>query len=653
MATESVLRNLLLGTAGHIDHGKTSLIRALTGIDTDRLPDEKARGITIDIGFANLDLGDVHLGIIDVPGHERFVKNMLAGAAGIDLALLVIAADDSIMPQTREHLAILQMLDIRHGLIALTKTDLVDPEWLEVVEDDVRTFARDTFLQSAAIVRTAVAPGQAPQGCDELKRELRRLSLAVQPREPACVFRMPVDRAFAAHGVGTVVTGSVWSGELNGSDEVEWLPSCTPVRVRGLQSHGRDVSTVSRGQRAAANLSGVHHEEIVRGHELATPGYLKPSRRMLVEINVLAGSPFPIRHRGRYRLHLGTQERMTRVSLLEGTTLESGGTAIAQLLCAEHSTATSGQPFVLRLESPLVTLGGGHVIQPAPRRVVRRSRRSPELLDRLRALRSADPRERAAAAVCFFEADEWGELDLCRDAGLHLEPARRVLRELCDDGVIVDVDCGSRTQTLHRDVLLDLENAAIATLDELHDSNPLESAIARPLVAARLTRRCQPALVNAVLDRLIRQGRIGGDEQAVMLTKHAPKLTPQQAALRDKILAAYEEAGLAPPAANDLAATIGASAGDMRKLLNLCVDQKQLVHLGGGLYLTVAAEMTMRNKAVHALQEYAGGITMSQLRESLETSRKYAVPFAEYLDRIGVTKRSGDLRVLNEGRPQS
>jgi len=645
--SDAAVRKLILGTAGHIDHGKTSLVRTLTGIDTDRLPEEKSRGITIDIGFAHLNLGDVQLGIIDVPGHERFVKNMLAGAVGIDVAMLVIAADDSIMPQTREHLAILQMLDIRHGIIALTKADLVDADWLELIEDDIRTAVQGTFLREAPIVRTATPPGKPAVGYDGLKEALRAVCARVVPEGKSGPFRLPVDRAFTAQGAGTIITGTVWSGEVKPGDEVQWLPAQQPVRVRGIQSHGKEQPGATRGQRAAVNLIGVHHSDIHRGHELATPGYLKPSRLITVELHVLPDSVFPVKNRSRHRLHLGTQEVMVSVSLFEGTVAEAGSTVVAQLFCAEPAVATSGQPFVLRLESPVITIGGGHVLQPAPPRMGRRARRAPDRLTRLALLRCEDAVKRASAAAYFFGVGDWTALDLCRDANLRLDEAHAMIAALRESGELIELPLGpQRHQWVQRDALAEIENGAFAAMKALHEENPASASLPRNTVALRMKRSRDLPLVNAVLDRLIRTGRIGGDEHAVMLTKYAPKLSPAQMKLREQVITAYQAAGEAPPEANDLAKELGATAADMKKIADLCVAQKLLVHLGAGWYLPSVVEAAMRQRAAAALEANPDGITMAQMRDALNTSRKYAIPFGEHLDRIGVTKRRGDLRVM-------
>ena len=309
-------RDLVLGTAGHIDHGKTALVRALTGVDTDRLPAEKQRGITIDLGFAAMSVAGRRLAIIDVPGHERFIRNMLAGATGLDLAMLVVAADDSVMPQTREHLEILRLLGLSGGLVVLTKCDLAEPSWIDLVEDDVRALTRGTFLEGAPIVRTSVVSGR---GLDEVRSTLELLCGTIRPAQDTGVYRMAIDRSFTVAGHGTVVTGTVASGRVAVGDELEWQPAGRLVRVRGLHQHERSVETVGRGGRAAINLVGVHHDEVIRGHELAAPGYLEPAQIMTVEVAGSDETTQSLRHRGRYKLHLGTAEVSVVLSLLEST----------------------------------------------------------------------------------------------------------------------------------------------------------------------------------------------------------------------------------------------------------------------------------------------------------------------------------------------
>src|SRR5262245_38052779 len=411
----TMTRDLILGTAGHIDHGKTTLVKALTGIDCDRLPEEKKRDITIDIGFAILDIPPYRLGVVDVPGHERFVKNMLAGATGIDLAVLVVSAKESVKPQTREHLEILRLLGIRHGVIALTMCDLVDNDTTEVVELEVRDLVQGSFLADAPILRTSAPTGQ---GIPELRSALLACCEKVEARSGKQWFRLPIDRSFIVQGHGTVVTGSVTSGSLRVGDEVDWLPGGRRVRVRSLQNHDQAVEEIHQGQRAAINLAGVHHEEVIRGQELSTPGYLLPSKVLTVRLHCLASMKHPIKHRQPIRFHAGTAEIMGQVSLLDCDTIEPGRWGLAQLFLDDAATCTWGQPFVIRESSATLTIGGGQVLQPAAKKV---RRRHLEVLERIEKLWTGSPRERALTASWFGGFGGFGVADLVRGANLSPE----------------------------------------------------------------------------------------------------------------------------------------------------------------------------------------------------------------------------------------
>src|SRR5947209_7922082 len=426
-------RDLILGTAGHIDHGKTSLVKALTGIDCDRLPEEKARGITIDIGFARLELPPYRIGIVDVPGHERFVKNMLAGATGIDLAVLVVAADDSVMPQTREHLEILRLLGLRHGVIALTKCDLVDETTREVVELEVRDLVQGTFLADAPLVPTSAHSGA---GVEELKAAIAQACRQVEERGGKEWFRLAIDRAFIVQGHGTVVTGSVTSGSLRVGDEVQWQPRGERVRVRSLQNHDTPVEEVHRGQRAAINLAGMRHEDVIRGQEVATPGYLVPSRVLTSRLHCLADVKRPIKHRAQVRFHIGTLEIMGTVSLLDCDTVEPGQWGIAQVFLDDPATATWGQPYVVRGSSATQTLGGGQVLQPVAKKV---RRRHLEMLERVERLWTGNPGERALTVAWFGGFSGFTLADLVRGANVGPEQAPELIQRLKEQGKLVEV----------------------------------------------------------------------------------------------------------------------------------------------------------------------------------------------------------------------
>jgi selenocysteine-specific elongation factor len=631
------MRDLILGTAGHIDHGKTALVKALTGTDCDRLPEEKARGITIDIGFARLDLGDYRLGIVDCPGHERFIKNMLAGATGIDLALLIVAADDSVMPQTREHLEILRLLGLKNGVIALTKADLVDDTTREVVRLDIRELVKDTFLADAPIVATSAVAGL---GIEELKTALAAESAKVMQRQGAEWFRLAIDRSFVVQGHGTVVTGSVTSGSVKVGDELAWLPAGGPVRVRSLHNHDRPVEEVHRGQRAAINLAGVSHEQVRRGQELATPGYLVPSRVLTVRLNTLKGNRRPIKHRTEVRLHLGTAEVMATVSLLDCDHVEPGQWALAQLFLEEPVTAVWGQPFVLRDSSAEHTLGGGQVLQPVAGKV---RRRHIEVLERVEQLWRDDPATRAEAVAWFGGFHGTSSADFVRGAGVGPDQVGSLLQQLQAAGKVIEVSAGGKKALLHADRIAEVEARLLDVLGKLHEQNPLITTHDRQSVLSHLDYVGDADVLQGVTDRLLKAGKLVGDTKRIARADFKPKLSANQRKLKDQIVADTRAAGFQPPDPAGFAAKAGGNAASLKDIYEVAVAEGLLVRVTDEIYLhaDVAADMRARLK-----EKLAGGAgaTVAEIRDLLATTRKYAVPLCEYLDRTGVTRRQGDLR---------
>lgn len=642
-AAEPPRSHLVIGTAGHIDHGKTALVRALTGVDTDRLPAEQRRGITIDLGFAALDLPNGHrLALVDVPGHERFIRNMLAGASGLDLALLVIAADDGVMPQTREHLDILRLLGLGGGLIALTKADLVDPDWLALVTDEVRALVAGTFLAEADIVPAAAPTGR---GVDDLRACLSRLAEATPARRDPGAFRLAVDRSFTVAGHGTVVTGTVASGRVAEGDDLDWLPAGRTVRVRGLHRHDQRVATVGRGERAAVNLGGVHHTEVARGHELATPGYLIPTRILTVELTEILDDPRPLRHRGRYRLHLGTAEVAATLSLRPpGDDEDAAALRLGQLFLSEPVVAVHGQPFVLRAESPPATLGGGRILAVQGRRLRRRDATGWARIDRLRA---ADPTARLAAALAGSGLEPPTTLALVRDAGLTVAEVTPLLGRLEAAGQIVAVAISPRrTLPMLAEVVEALEARAARAIERLHAASPRLAAVGRPRVAASLADWHNDALVAAILDRLQAQRRIVGDARTVALADHEPKLSQAERKLKAEIEGAFRAGRFTPPDPGAWTTPAGKGpnrAGTVADLLAILVDEERLVPLEPGLFLGRDAEAELRSLVAARLRD-GSDMTMADLRDLLDTSRKFALPIAAYLDRIGWTTRDGDRR---------
>jgi selenocysteine-specific elongation factor len=633
-------RDLILGTAGHIDHGKTSLVKALTGIYCDRLPEEKARGITIDIGFATLDLGDFRLGIVDVPGHERFIKNMLAGATGIDLAVLVVAADDSVMPQTREHLEILKLLGLRHGVIAITKADLVDETTLEVVALEVRELVHGSFLENVPLVFTSAQNGR---GIAELKVAIAEACRHVQVQAALPWFRMPIDRAFIVQGHGTVVTGSVLSGTVRVGDELEWQSRGERVRVRSLQNHDQPVTEVHRGMRAALNLAGVPHEEVIRGQELATPGYLQPSRVITVRLHCLDGLKKPIKHRAPVRFHVGTSEIMGTVSLLDCDSVPPRGWGLAQIFLEEAATCTWGQPFILRGSSATLTLGGGQVLQPVAKKV---RRRHFEVLERIEQLWTGDAATRALTAAWFAGFGGFTQADIVRGANIAPDQAVALIQALTEEGKLIRITISpARHVLLHADMVKELDERVLHVLARLHDETPLMTTHDRQKVQSQLDYVGDDQLVQGAVDRLLGTKKLVGDGRRIARADFKPKLSANLRKLKDKVVSAYAEAGFQPPDPASFAGAAGGNAASLKDLFDVCVAEGLLVRIADDLYLHADAEADMSQRVAQRLAT-GPGATVAEIRDLLGTTRKFAVPLCEYLDRMGLTRRDGDLRVL-------
>ena len=634
--------DLILGTAGHIDHGKTALVKALTGTDTDRLPEEQRRGITIELGFAELDVGEFRFGIVDVPGHERFVRNMLAGATGIDVAMLVIAADDSVKPQTREHFEVLRLLGLPAGVIALSKCDLADPAWIELVEEEIRELVADSFLAEAPIIRTSAQTGA---GLEALRAALadagQKAAQSDRRKRVSGPFRMAIDRTFTIAGHGTVVTGSVSGGRVAVGDELVIEPGAIDVRVRGLQNHDRPAEEVHRGQRAALNLAGIHHDEIRRGQELATAGHLVPSRRISVSLRVLRSASRPLKHRTRVRCHLGTFEVMASISLVEQDQLAPGERGLAQLFLSEPVVSTWEQGFIIRRESPMMTLGGGQVLDPNARRLSRGDALS---VARLHELESDDSLARASAATYFRGTQLWQPGDLSRLAGVD-EPDDAVATLVAHGDLLKLNISPQRTQFLHRDVLAYLEQRVERALEKLHDRAPLRLNHPRSQIVRRLRHECDAGLLDAVLESMRASARITLTDKTIALADRGARLSEHQQRLLEQIISIFAEAGFQPPTVEEVTAQITKNQALVPQLVALAADSGELIKVSSDFYLHADAELRLRDTLAARMVD-GDGLTISQIREILSTSRKYAVPFCEYLDRIGFTRREGDVRVL-------
>ncbi|MCA9143027.1 MAG: selenocysteine-specific translation elongation factor [Planctomycetaceae bacterium] len=634
--------DLILGTAGHIDHGKTSLIRALTGVNTDRLPEEKKRGITIELGFAELVLGDFRLGIVDVPGHERFVRNMLAGATGMDLALLVIAADDSIKPQTREHLEILRLLDLEAGVIALTKCDLADPDWMELVEEEIRDLVAGSFLAEAPIVRTSTATGEGLETLRERLAEAAQIAAAGSHQARLLSpFRMAIDRTFTIAGHGTVVTGSVSSGRASIGDELLVEPGDVKVRVRGIHNHDRPVESVQCGQRAAINLAGIHHDETCRGQELCSPGHLVPSRLITAEISLLASAPRPLKDRTRVRIHVGTAELLASVRVVGADQIDPGTTGQAQLFLSGAAATVWGQPFVVRSESPVLTIGGGRVLDPNAERI----RHVDEEVRRMvLQLSSKDVVERGSAALYFAGFRDWRPESLSRTAGI--EAIEDVRKTLAERGDLLEIAVTpKRSIRLHRLVLKQLCERIESTLKKLHERYPLRSVLERSTVANQFRYLDDESILTTALKQMSADGTIKFGPNGISLVGHGPKLSQNEQKLLAQLIETFLAAGLQPPSVKECQQQATKNQDSVPQLLALAAANGELVEVSSEFYLHAEVDRAAKTQLASHLSG-GKGLTMSQIREILATSRKYAVPYCEYLDKIAFTKRDGDVRVL-------
>jgi selenocysteine-specific elongation factor len=608
-------RRVILGTAGHIDHGKTALVRALTGVDTDRLPEEKRRGITIELGFAPLALDGVGtVGVVDVPGHEAFVRTMVAGATGIDLALIVVAADEGVMPQTREHLAILELLGVRRAIVALTKADLVDDEWLALVEEDVRT-TNPTLLRDVPIVATSVVSGR---GIAELRAALSEIARTIPDRSNDDLFRLPVDRAFTIKGTGTVVTGTVWSGRLSRDENVRILPSRHSARVRGIQGHGLQLDVASAGGRTAIALAGVDVADVPRGSTIVTDRDWRPTTFARADVTLVPDLEVEVRPRTWFRFHVGTAEVGARVV---ARTIDSSRPFAARLVLDEPVVLRAGDRFVLRTSAPLNTIGGGMITDPyAPKRA---RPWSPGL----------SARERFTQLLDEAGADGVDAATLPVRLGLSASEVRDLTTVASDEVAVV----GARIVARARLTALQAELLAVVT--DYHADHPLEPGISTQLLRSQL--RGTVEIVDAALQAEVVAQRIASSGGAIFLAVWAPKLDSDGSALSASILARLNAAGAEPPSVEELAGELGQDPGPVLRFLERRGD---VVQVEQTRYYAADSLKLVIDRLRTAM---SGGAEVgpSELREKLALSRKFLIPLLEYCDRVGYTKRNSAGRV--------
>jgi selenocysteine-specific elongation factor len=628
--------SLVLGTAGHIDHGKSALVKALTGTDPDRLPEEKERGVTIELGFAQLTLpSGATMGVVDVPGHERFVRQMVAGATGIDVVLLVVAADDGVMPQTREHLAIIDLLGIPRGVVAITKSDLADADWIELVREDIARLLAGTSIAGAPIVAVSARTGA---GLDDLRAALDAVAGGTPTRHADLPMRLPVDRVFTIAGAGTVVTGTLWSGTVRREDPVELLPSGRTARVRGVQVHSHAVEQATAGMRVAVNLAGLDKDEVSRGDIVAAPGTLRTTDRFDAVFAYLPSNDKSFESGARVHVHHGTREVLGRVLLLDDTTqLQPGGRAFAQVRLEEPLAPRYGDRFIVRSYSPVFTIGGGTVLDALPPRRTHLRAHERELLEALAShdLSGAATGLLASRGVPMTSADVAAALGLPR-AGVADDLNKARLERL---------KVGSDTYYVTGEGLERLISLSGTELLRYHEQHPLETGVAAGALRDRVDRRVPPKVFDAVLDVAAARGLLRLVGGQVRHPQAAAAALAEEGAALAALAPILVEQGLATGTVAELAGIAGVDVGVARKALTKLVAAGDVVRLGPDMHFSASAVDGARERIVGYLREN-GTMLAKDARDVLGTSRKYVVPLLEYFDAKGVTKRDGDTRTL-------
>ena len=635
---------IIVGTAGHIDHGKTALIKALTGIDGDRLPEEKRRGITVDLGFAEMSVGDVHFGFVDVPGHERFVKNMLAGASGIDLVLLVIAADEGVMPQTREHFDICRLLGIKAGIVVLTKTDLVDAETLDLAKLIAAELTFGSFLENSPVIAVSSRSGE---GIDELRQTLVEVASELPHRNDDLITRLPIDRSFSVKGFGAVITGTLASGTLSEGGDIELLPSKTKLRVRGIQTHGKTVKIASAGQRVAVNLGGIDHSKVLRGMLLAEPGVLEPTQIFDAEVEVLADAAKPLRSRQRVRVHIGTVEALARIQVLnDAGEIAPGEKDLIQIRLETHVATVPDERFILRRYSPQTTIAGGCVIDNSA--VKHRRKDFSAVRDLLKSfLNTRKNDEIAKIMITAAGSSGLRFADLQTRTGKKHQLIENAVERLVSDGHLIEAEGRFISPAAFSDLTRSVENA----VSDFHRIAPLAKGMSRELLREKLFAYLPAEIFQVVIARLEAAGTIILEKESIRLTVYQTTLSPAERALKNKIFTVYRDAGLEVQKLEEV--LIGSIAGtaftrnEARKLFQLFLDSGEIVKVSEELYFLESEIAKLADK----LKQFAAttsdnSVEMAQFKELAGVSRKYAVPLAEYFDRERVTIRRGDKRLV-------
>ncbi len=636
------MKQIILGTAGHIDHGKTSLIRAITGIDTDRLKEEKERGITIELGFASLTLpSGQHVGIVDVPGHEKFVKNMVAGASGIDIVAMIIAADEGIMPQTREHLEICSLLGIQHGVVVLTKTDMVDEDWLELVTEDVSDFVQGTFLENKPIVKVSSVTGQ---GIDGFLKSLDEQIATIPEKPPASLFRLPVDRVFSMKGFGTVITGSLISGNIRIGETIMIYPSGITSKIRGIQVHNDGIEQARSGMRTAINFQGLEKAAINRGDILARPDTLKPSFMVDVLLTYLKSNTKPIKNRSRVRFHSGTSEILGNLILLDRDELSAGDTAIAQLRLDAPVCLVRDDRFVIRSYSPVRTIGGGIIINPICKK---HKRFKTEIIEGLYRITDNTPEN-----IIAYHAETAGTsgvslTDLKLMTNQSDKTLNQLIQVLLSNKILILTDKENRIY-IHQKTFDDIADKITRYLMDFHQRQALKPGMPKEELKSKFPRMKNPKLFNQVLDRMIKDNVVVLTEDIVRLAGHRVSLGADQEKAKKKIISTYAQSGLTPPYFRDVAKDLDMPSQKAMDILMHLVEEKKIVKTKDDLFFDAGAVKDLQDRLISFLEKN-GEISTPQFKDLTGASRKYVIPLIEYFDAQNITIRIGDIRKLRKG----
>lgn len=635
------MKHFVLGTAGHVDHGKTALIKALTGIDTDRLKEEKKRGITIELGFASLVLPSGQtLGIVDVPGHEKFIKNMVSGAAGIDLVMMIIAADEGIMPQTKEHLQICSLLGISKGLVALTKIDLVEEDWLELVQSEITEFLKGTFLEDAPIVPVSAIK---QKGLPDLVKAIDATVNKIEEKANDGIFRLPVDRVFTMKGFGTVVTGTLVSDHIKANEEVEILPPNIAARIRGLQVHNQPVDEVWAGQRTAINLQGIEKSAIERGNVLVHPKTVWPSQRLDVFVQFLVSNSKNLKNRSLVRLHTGTSEIIARITLLDKDEFTPGQKGFAQLVLTDKDVVVAGDHFVLRSYSPVTTIGGGRIIDPLPSK---HKRKNEKINNDLTILQNGPLPERMSVIMERTGFSGINLRGLNFRLGVNTKKIREALENLFSNRKAILLD-SEDTTVISAFFYNQLEELISKTLAAHHKRNPLQEGISKEQLKETLGHAISTKLYNLALRNLVKKEIIVSDKDNVRLAQHKIELADDLDSLRKNIARIYNDAGLTPPNLNDVINDFKDQKAKAQIIIKLMLKDGELIKINEDLCFAREPFNKLHND-YKAMLIKDGKATPATFKDLTGLSRKYIIPLMEYFDMSKLTVRVGDHRILRE-----